>query len=126
MPPSSHTLKLIFQSEGGSDEYIESELQKLVEQLDELGAIDISRSRVGDAPTGTRGDGAVEVGALIIALGGAGATLPSLIQLLQHWLHRRKSGVIHIKIGDDEIVMTESSDPMRRQALDAFLRRHQD
>jgi hypothetical protein len=43
---------------------------------------------------------------------------------VQDWLNRRRSGTIRIKIGDDEIELTASSDEMRQRALEEFLRRH--
>ena len=64
-------------------------------------------------------------GALLIALGGSGATLPVLVGLVRDWLTRRGSGLVRLKIGDDELEVTQASSAMQQRALDEFLSRHQ-
>ncbi|WP_434482080.1 hypothetical protein OG585_52300 (plasmid) [Streptomyces sp. NBC_01340] len=59
-----------------------------------------------------------------MGLGGSGALLPVLVGLVQDWLNRQRSGTIRLKIGDDEIELTATSDEMRQRALEEFLRRH--
>jgi hypothetical protein len=98
----------------------------LIDELAALGVLDVARKESGILPAGARASGSVELGALVIALGGAGATLPALIQLLHYWLQRRRSGTIRLKIGDDELEITgKVPDTVSQQALDAFLRRHE-
>ncbi|WP_105974529.1 effector-associated constant component EACC1 [Streptomyces geranii] len=111
---------------GGDPEFVEEELQYLVAELDQLDVTGIGRVPSGPAPDGTRGEGAVEVGALLIGLGGGGALLPVLVGLVQDWLSRRRSGTIRLRIGEDEIELTATTDEMRQRALDDFLRRHSD
>jgi hypothetical protein len=64
-------------------------------------------------------------GALLIALGGSGATLPVLVGLVRDWLTRRGSGSVRLKIGDDELEVAHASSAMQQRALDEFLSRHQ-
>ena len=64
-------------------------------------------------------------GALLIALGGSGATLPVLVGLVRDWLTRRGSGSVRLKIGSDEVELTHASSATQQRVLDEFLSRHQ-
>ncbi|MEU1130229.1 hypothetical protein ABZ383_10235 [Streptomyces sp. NPDC005900] len=106
-------------------EYSEEHLQYLLAELSQLDLTSIDRVLLPvPPPPGTRSSGAVELGALVIGLGGSGALLPVLVGLVRDWLDRRRSGTIRIKIGDDEIELATASDEMRQRALEEFLRRH--
>ncbi|WP_052849733.1 effector-associated constant component EACC1 [Streptomyces avicenniae] len=106
-------------------EYAEESLLSLIGELDHLDLTHIERAPAPlPPPPGTRSAGAVEIGALVLGLGGGGALLPVLAGLLQDWLNRRRSGSIRIRIGDDEIELSASSEETRRRALEEFLRRH--
>ncbi len=62
--------------------------------------------------------------AVLIALGGSGATLPVLIALIRDWLNRRGSGIVRVKIGEDELDLPNASPELQQRVLDAFLSRH--
>ncbi|MEV0410344.1 hypothetical protein AB0I68_05890 [Streptomyces sp. NPDC050448] len=112
----------------GQDEgdYVEEQLQYLLAELSHLDLVSIDRVPASlQAPPGTRSSGTVELGTLLIGLGGSGALLPVLVGLAQDWLNRRRSGTIRIQIGGDEIELSTSSDEMRLHALEEFLRRHE-
>ncbi|GHE10396.1 hypothetical protein [Streptomyces alanosinicus] len=66
----------------------------------------------------------MQLGALLLGLGGSGALLPALAALVQNWLTRRCSGSVRLKIGEDEIVLTGAGDEVQQRALEEFLRRH--
>jgi len=117
-------VELVFDTGDGDPERTEEELQYLLAELAQLDVAGIDRVSPSPAPAGTRGGSALELGALLIGLGGSGALLPVLAGLAQDWLNRRQSGTIRMKIGDDEIELTATSDELRRRALEEFLRRH--
>ncbi|TDC78486.1 hypothetical protein E1283_04995 [Streptomyces hainanensis] len=111
----------------GDPEHVEEQLQYLLAELSRLELDSIDRAPAPHPPPdGTRGLEAAELGALVIGLGGGGALLPVLLGLVQDWLNRRRAGTIRIRIGDDEIELTASSDEMRQRALEEFLRRHRE
>lgn len=121
-------VELVVDTGHDDPEYTEEQLQYLIAELRHLDLASIDRAPASlPAPPGARSPGALEVGALVVGLGGTGALLPALAGLVQDWLNRRRddmAGTIRIKIGDDEIELTASSDEMRKRALEEFLRRH--
>jgi len=117
-------VRLVFDAEDNDPEYAEQQLQYLIEELRGLDLASIDRTPQGPPPPGTRGAGALELGALVIGLGGSGALLPVLAGLVQDWLVRRRSGTVRLKLGDDEVELTAASDEVQQRALEEFLRRH--
>lgn len=121
MSTSRATLELSFDPDHQIDE---DELQYLLEELRELDLLVSSRAETDVIEAGVRGGTVAEIAAVVIALSESGATLPHVVQLLQDWLRRRRSGSIRLKIGTDELVLTGVSDRMQQQALDEFIERH--
>ncbi|MCX4460315.1 hypothetical protein OOK58_56195 [Streptomyces sp. NBC_01728] len=117
-------VELVLDTGEGDPEYTEEQLQYLLAELQQIDPTSINRVSRAPAPSGTRSGDAVELGALLIGFGGSGALLPVLVGLVQDWLNRQRSGTIRLKIGDDEIELTATSDEMRQRALEEFLRRH--
>ncbi|WP_461036939.1 effector-associated constant component EACC1 [Streptomyces mayteni] len=118
---------LVLDTGDGDPEHVEEQLQYLLAELSQLELDSIDRAPSPHPPPArTRGLEAAELGALVIGLGGGGALLPVLLGLVQDWLNRRRAGTIRIRIGDDEIELTASTDEMRQRALEEFLRRHRD
>lgn len=115
---------LVLEDEDDDQERVEEDLQYLIAELSQLGLDQVERVSGGPAPPDARTAGGVELGALLVAVGGGGATLPMLIGLAQDWLARRRSGTIRLKIGSDELELTGASDALRQRALDDFLSRH--
>lgn len=117
---------LVLDTGDGDEEHAEEQLQHLTTELSELDLDSIDRVTQGPPPPGSRSTEAVQLGALILGLGGSGALLPVLAAVVQDWLNRRRAGSIRMKIGEDEIELTGASDEVQRGALEAFLRRHGD
>ncbi|MCX5000345.1 effector-associated constant component EACC1 [Streptomyces longwoodensis] len=117
---------LVLDTGDGDEEHAEEQLQHLIAELSELDLDSIDRVTQGPPPPGSRSTEAVQLGALILALGGSGALLLVLAAVVQDWLNRRRSGSVRLKIGEDEIEPTGASDEVQRRALEAFLRRHGD
>jgi Effector Associated Constant Component 1 len=116
-------VRLVLGTGDRDQEGTEEDLQYLSDELQQIDGVKVGREIVPASP-GTRGGG-VDAGAVILALGGSGATLPVLVALIRDWLARRGSGVVRLKIGSDEVELTRASGTMQQQALDEFLRRHQ-
>ncbi|OKJ72266.1 effector-associated constant component EACC1 [Streptomyces sp. CB02460] len=117
-------VELLLDTGEGDPEYLEGQLQYLLAELQQIDLASIDRVSRAPAPSGTRSGDAVELGALLIGFGSSGALLPVLVGLVQDWLNRQRSGTVRLKIGDDEIELTATSDEMRQRALEEFLRRH--
>lgn len=115
---------LVLDTGEGDVEYAEEQLQALMVELSDLDLDSIDRVAQGSPPPGSRSTGAVELGALLLGLGGSGALLPVLAAVVQDWLKRRRSGSVRLKIGEDEIELTGATDEVQQRALQEFLRRH--
>ncbi|WP_350274849.1 hypothetical protein [Kribbella sp. HUAS MG21] len=84
-----------------------------------------TRDVVTVAPEGIKGDAAA-VGAVAVALGGAGGMVPLLIAVLRDWLGRRSSGQrVKLTVGDESIEVDAASAEEQRALVEAFLRRHE-
>ena len=126
MPADEILVRLVLDPEDGDQEHTEEDLQYLLDELAQIDVASVGRDRVGPAPPGTRGAGVDAAGALLIALGGSGATLPVLVGLVRDWLNRRGSGSVRLKIGSDEVELTHTSTAVQQQVMNEFLSRHQE
>jgi hypothetical protein len=118
-------VELIVDPVDGDRERAEEDLGLLLDELSQIDVEKIEREMAGPAPSGTRGDGVNAAGALLIALGSSGATLPALLGMVRDWLNRRGSGAVRMKIGSDEVELTRVDSPMQQRVLEEFLSRHQ-
>ncbi|WP_112237476.1 effector-associated constant component EACC1 [Kribbella monticola] len=107
---------------GGEPEEVERAVRRLRE---ELGEHEFETRAVQAAmPEGAKGDGAV-VGAVAVALVGAGGMIPTLILVLRDWLGRRADPQrITVTIGADSIELDRPSFTERERLLEAFLAKH--
>lgn len=126
MPSDVVWVRLVVETSDEDQERTEDDLQLLLKELSQIDTESIERESVGPAPPGTRGEGLNAAGALLIALGSSGATLPVLIGLVRDWVGRRGSGSVRLKIGSDEVEVCNVSSPTQQRVLEEFLRRHQD
>lgn len=95
-------------------------IRQLRRALDEFEVRDV----VGVAPDGAKGDAAA-VGAVAVALGGAGGMVPLLIAIVRDWLGRRTAGQrVKLTVGEDSIEVDAASADQQRELIEAFLRRH--
>lgn len=106
-------------------ERTEADLQLLISELNGVETDQVERVLNGPAPEGSRGTASIEVGALLVTLGGGGALMPVLVGLVQDWLKRRRSGAIKMTIDGDELTLTGVSDATQQRVLEEFFRRHQ-
>jgi hypothetical protein len=115
---------LIFNPHDGDRERAEEDAQALLDDLIQIDISGVGHEVSGRIPPGVRGVGADSAGALLIALGSSGATLPLLVGVIRDWLGRKGSGTVRLKIGSDEVELTHASGEMQQRALDEFLKRH--
>jgi hypothetical protein len=74
------------------------------------------------APGGAKGD-AEAIGAVAVALGGAGGTVSLLVALLRDWLGRRRgSGAVRLTVDGKSIELDRATVDERQQLIEAFLR----
>jgi hypothetical protein len=116
-------VRLVFDAQDEDPERRAQDLQYLMEELLEIDGVGIERQSLVPSPAGTRSAGG-DTGALLIALGGSGATLPVLIALIRDWLNRRRSGIVRLKIDEDEVEFNNASPELQQRVLNAFLSRH--
>ncbi|HEY3556629.1 MAG TPA: hypothetical protein VGL05_04180 [Kribbella sp.] len=89
----------------------------------ELGEFEV-RDVLTVAPDGSKGDAAA-VGAVAVALGGAGGMVPLLIAIVRDWLGRRTAGQrVKLTVGEDSIELDAAAPEEQRALIEAFLRRH--
>jgi hypothetical protein len=92
--------------------------RELVEHEFETGPV------LGVAPDGSKGDAAV-VGAVAVALVGAGGMIPTLIAVLRDWLGRRADPQrIVVKVGEDSVELDRPTFAERERLLEIFLAKH--
>jgi hypothetical protein len=90
----------------------------------ELGDFDTRDVRTV-APDRSKGDAAT-VGAIAVALGGAGGMVPLLIAILRDWLGRRRPHkTVKLKIGKDSIELDAASADQKQELIEAFLHKHE-
>jgi hypothetical protein len=119
-------VRLVLDTQGEPQERAEQDLQYLLDDILQIGGTKVDREPAGPRPPGAKVVDAVTVGALLIALGSSGAALPALVGLVRDWLARRGTGTVRLKIGSDEVEITEASSELQRRALDEFLTRHRE
>lgn len=91
-------------------------------ELLDLDVEDVQRPDAGPPPAGAR---AVEVALLGTLLVSAGQhAVGAVVDVLAGWLSRRPQRSLKLRIGDDEIELTDASDEQQRELVAAFLDRH--
>ncbi len=96
----------------------------LARELRQADVHSVEPASYGDSPAGTRGADMVSAGTLIAVAAGSRVLLRSVLDIVQDWLARRQSGAVSVKIGDDELILTNVSKSERSRAVDAFVTRH--
>jgi hypothetical protein len=102
------------------------ELAELTQQLrGELLDLDVEAVDLvsaGDSPAKAKGD-PITWGMLGLTFVSGGG-LVALINLLQTWLIRHGPSSVTVKLGDDEITVTDRPTEQQQQVINTWLRRH--
>lgn len=96
--------------------------RELRRELLELDVEDVERPASGPPPEGTRAVEAALLGTLLVSVGQEAIT--AVVRTLAGWLRRRPSRKVTLRIGDDEIELTDASEQQQAELVAAFLARN--
>ncbi len=103
------SVRLVIQELGADQEYIDKLAHNLRNRLRDIENVaDVYRARETELPEGTMAGNAFQPGALIIDLIKTGSISPFL-SALSAWLFKDKNRSVKIKIGDNEIEVSNLS-----------------
>ncbi|WP_155856150.1 hypothetical protein [Cellulomonas sp. URHD0024] len=109
----------------GADEDLERGALRLRDELLALAVDDVRPLTGGEAPPGSRGPSAAEIGALMVSLGPSVQLLQSVVQSIAAWLRRDRSVAgVKVSIDGDVIELTAATGDQQSQLVQAWLARH--
>jgi hypothetical protein len=109
----------------GSDEHrVAEDVISLARELRQADIHSVEPASDASSPAGTRGVDMVSAGSLIVLAAGSRVLLRSVLDIVQDWLARRQSGMVSVKIDNDELIVTYASKSEITKAVDAFVARH--
>jgi hypothetical protein len=85
----------------------------------DVGSVDLAHGE--EAPAGAKGS-AVEWGTLVVGVVSSGA-LTAVLTTANSWISRQRRGRVHVKIGDDELMLTGMPSEDQRRLIDHWLER---
>jgi hypothetical protein len=91
----------------------------LRQELHETG-FDVERPAVGEAPSGTKGDGLAWAQLAVSFSGG----LPALVAVLRTFTQRDETRKITMTLGNDTLELAGSTSAQQQQLVDTWLARH--
>ena len=94
---------------------------RLRDELRETDAESVKLARGEDAPAGAKGD-PLEFGTLLVGVVSSGA-LTAVLTTANSWVARQKRGRVHVKIGDDELLLSGMPSEDQRRLIDHWLTR---
>lgn len=101
--------------------------RQLRSEIAELDIESIGPGPAGVAPDGAKGNDAVTLGAVVVALSASSGVVTTLIETLRDWLGRNSARHrISVTIDGDSIDLERASAAERRELIDAYIRRHTD
>ena len=119
-------MTIMVAEDGADDERIDQLTGYLREELLQLDVAEVTRAPGGEAPAGTRGLDPAAIGALLVSLGGAAASLNEVVTVVRGWLSRG-GGVkrsVKITIDGDALELSEVSLAEQNKLVDLFVQRH--
>ncbi len=97
---------------------------RLRDELDHLEAGRVMWPRAGAAPGGAKAGESAAVGStLLVSLISSGA-LTAVITTVNSWIGRQRRGSVSIKLGDDDLVLTNASSEDQRRMMEQWLEQH--
>ncbi len=97
----------------------------LREELLGLDVDDVTRAPGGEAPPGTRAVDVAAVGALLVTLGGAAASINEIVAVVRGWLARGSTPrTVRIEMDGDVLELSGASLAQQDELVDLFVRRH--
>lgn len=120
------TLRIQLSESGADVERLDTLTGYLRDQLLQLDVDDVTRTRVGDPPPGTRAFDVTAVGGLLVSLGKSAEVLRSVIAAIRSWLGSgdgvRRS--VRLEIGEDALEISEASVTQQERLIQLFIDRH--
>jgi hypothetical protein len=118
---------IVISDDGHDDEELDAACQDLLDELGDLPLDRLERARAGVAPDGTRSSGAAAIDTLsadtLSAAVASPAVLKSVVDLIGHFLQRRGSGAVEVKVGGDSITLAAATPEQQAKLVDDFLAR---
>ena len=111
--------------EDADDEERAELTQRLRADLDDLELDSVRVGRQDDPPMGAKSGEAFAWGALVVGVVSSGA-LTALINAVNAWIGRQRSGSVSVKIDGDELVLTGASSEDQCRVIDDWLARRAD
>lgn len=97
----------------------------LREELLGLDVDDVIRAPGGEAPPGTRAVDVAAVGALLVTLSGAAASINEIVTVVRGWLARGSTPrTVRIEVDGDVLELSGVSQAQQDELVDLFVRRH--
>ena len=117
---------LIRVAEDGADAERADQLAgHLREELLGLDVDDVTRAPGGEAPPGTRAVDVAAVGALLVTLSGAAASINEIVAVVRGWLARGSTPrTVRIEMDGDVLELSGASLAQQDELVDLFVRRH--
>jgi hypothetical protein len=122
----SLVLRVQLTEEGADAERLDTLTSFLLEELLRLDVDDVTRIPAGAPPFGSRGLGAVAVGALLVGLGTAAKDLSAVISAIEGWLgrgtgvHRR----VRLEIAGDALELSDATKADQDRLIGLFVSKH--
>jgi hypothetical protein len=113
---------IVISDDGHDDEELDAACQDLLDELGDLPLDRLERAHAGVAPDGTRSSGAAAIDTLSAAVASP-AVLKSVVDLIGHFLQRRGSGAVEVKVGGDSITLAAATPEQQAKLVDDFLAR---
>lgn len=119
-------LRLELTDEDEDLERLEELTTYLRDELLGLDVGDVTKSRIGESPPGSRGADAAAIGELIVNLASAAGGLSTVISTVIAWLTRggRTRRQVRLKIGGDALELSVASQADQDRLIEMFLSRH--
>lgn len=110
------------------DDADDAELNQLATQLRaELLRLDVATvdlARHGGAPVGTKGQGMLDVGKLLVDVASSGPALGAVIKALRSWLARDEKRSVTVEIGGDRIELTDVAAADQERLIEHWVATH--
>jgi hypothetical protein len=118
-------IELTLRVDGGPDADPEENAELALRLRDELRETDAASVKLGrgdDAPSGAKSGDPVELGTLLVGVVSSGA-LTAVLTTANSWIARQKRGRVHVKLGDDELLLSGMPSEDQQRLIDHWLSR---
>jgi Effector Associated Constant Component 1 len=117
--------EVVLRIDAGPDADAEEVAELALRLRDDLRANDVASvelARDAEAPERAKAGGAVEWGTLLVGVVSSGA-LTAVLTTANSWVSRQRRGRVHVKIGEDELMLTGMPTDEQRRLIDHWIAR---